>query len=123
MLQHNVLALLQTPQFGAEAWDMAKSVMITLSTLGVGYLVKTVRAMEFSVRSLQTTVTGEDGRNGLRGDTKLHNSRLAKLEEWRTKLDTAAAVERELYEGEERRQTSRRVRDKLLNNELMAGDL
>ncbi len=118
----DVFALLQTPQVGAEPWEIAKGVMLSLSTLGVGYLVKTVRAMEFSVTSLQNIVTGVDGKNGLKGDAKLHDARLDELEIWRTKLDTASVIERELYEGEERRQRSRRIRDKLLNNEPLTGE-
>ncbi len=111
-----------TPQVGAESWEIAKGVMLSLSTLGVGYLVRAVRTMEFSVRALQITVTGEDGKNGLKSQAGLHDARIDDLEIWRTKLDTASAMERELYEGEERRQRSRRIRDKLLNNEPLTGE-
>lgn len=101
----------------APIWELAKGVMLSLVTMGVGYLIKTIRLVEFDLRDLRLTVTGTDGKNGIQENTRLHNVRLDVLEAWRIKLDTAAAIERELYEGEERRLNSRRLRDRIMEQE------
>lgn len=101
----------------APMWELAKGVMLALVTMGVGYLIKTVRLLEFDMQDVRLTLNGKGGKNGLRGESSLHNDRLDELEAWRIRLDTASAIERELYQGEERRHTARRLRDRMLEDE------
>lgn len=102
----------------AELWELLKGTMLALVTMGTGYLIRTVRILEFEMQEVKHTLTGSSGADGLRGESRIHDHRLDELEIWRTKLDTATAIERELYEGEERRLTSRRLRDQLLDIRL-----
>lgn len=85
--------------------------MLTLSTLGVGYLVRTVRSLEVSLRLLQVDVKGEDGHNGIKSETKKHSHRIEAIEKRNARIDALAEKERQQYGGPERRQTARRERD------------
>ncbi len=104
-----------TPQLGAETWELAKGVMLTLVTLGVAYLVRGVRSLEFEVRDIRADVKiAQGGELALKKATHEQDLRLARLEDWRTKLDTVSEIERELWEGTERREKARWLRDKVL---------
>ncbi len=104
-----------TPQLGAETWELAKGVMLTLVTLGVAYLVRGVRSLEFEVRDIRADVKiAQGGELALKKATHEQDLRLDRLEDWKTKLDTVSEIERELWEGTERREKARRLRDKVL---------
>ncbi len=57
---------------------------------------------------------GPDGENGLRSDVRLVVARVSSIENRNLEIDAIAAREREQYNGPEKRQTRRRMRDNLL---------
>lgn len=107
------LLLMQATQ----GWSGPQMVIAFISSLSVAAtiaLAKLVIWMRDEIREIKRDVSGKDGKNGLKSDSAQYNARLDELEEWRIKLDLAAKLEREMYEGPERRQEARRLRDKLL---------
>lgn len=118
------LAYLQqspTETVSGELWEIMKGVFLTLSTLGVGYLVKATRQMELNVRLLQVAVYGEDGKNGLKGDSRETKKRLSAIEERNERIDAVTEYERSQYDGPERRRNLRRLRDKQFPGPLDEG--
>lgn len=113
---------MQAANVPTELWELAKGVMLSLVTLGTGYLVRSVRKMEFHVRELQIDVRGIDGTNGLKGTQKEHNQRLEKIEERNERIDAVTEYEKQHYTGPERRQAHRRLRDKEFPNPLDVED-
>ncbi len=86
--------------------------MLTLTTAGVLFTVKTIFGLRDEVRTLTAIVCGPDGGNGLRSDVRRNNLRLDSIENRNRELDAISKRERELYTGpEKRQQTSRRDRD------------
>lgn len=108
----------QTPVPVPEVWEVAKGVMLSLSTLGVGYLVRTIRSVELRMREIEIVVSGVDGKNGLRSAARDHHRRLERIEERNDRIDAVAEYEKHNYQGPERRQTSRRLRDQEFPNPL-----
>ena len=113
-----LLYLQSTPgPVNAEAWEIAKGVMLTLVTLGVAYLIRGIRTLEFEVRDIKADVkTAQSGELALKKGAHEHDSRLDVLEIWKAKLDTVSEIERELWEGDERRMRLRRLRDRMMTD-------
>ncbi|MBA3762237.1 MAG: hypothetical protein M3R13_12165 [Armatimonadota bacterium] len=100
------------------AWEIVKTIIITLGTAAAIGSFRMMQSVRDDVRDTKREVFGQNGKDGLRGNTRLHDARLDELEEWRTKLDTATAIELELWQGKDRRQKARRLRDRLLQGEF-----
>ncbi len=96
----------------AGAWELAKGIMLTLTTAGVLFTVKTIFGLRDALRELTVIVCGSDGQNGLRSSVRHHTERLDTIENRNRELDAISKRERELYTGPEKRhQASRRDRD------------
>lgn len=99
-------------QPSSELWEIIKGVMLSLSTLGVGYLVRGVRALEVAVRDLQVDTRGVDGSNGIIGTQKAHTAEIRAIQSRNHRMDILAAQceqERLSYTGTERRHHLRRT--------------
>lgn len=105
------LLMLQTIAGSSESWEVAKSVMLALITIASLWTARTVFTLRDAVRDLSTTVVGVDGLNA---KMKMVEMRLGKIEERNLKIDAIAQLEREQYDGPERREAIRRMRDHLL---------
>ena len=95
-------------------WELAKGVMLTLTTMGVAWIARTVFLMRDGVIWLKDKVGGPDGKNGLVGDSKACNARIGKLEMWQARILDAEERASAAYQGEERRLAMRRELDKAL---------
>lgn len=101
-------------------WEIVKGVGIFVCTAMLAWVVKTLRAVSEGQTKLTYIVVGIDGKNGLRSTSQSHGDRLDVIEERNLVLDEVAKRERELYEGEDRRQgPQRRLRD-LIREEMEA---
>lgn len=109
-------------QIGVESWEIAKGIMLSLSTLGVGYLVRSVHKMEFAVMELQREVFDKDGNNGLKREAARQKDEIAAIKDRNLAIDTLAKKERDQYQGEERRRHLRRERDQVFPNPLDGED-
>jgi hypothetical protein len=97
-------ALLQaTP--AQSAWELAKGVMLTLTTAGVMGMLHLTLRMRDDVRDLKRDV-GE-----LALDSRDHGERLQILESWKTAEDAVTAIEKEMLRNSDR--YPERLRDKL----------
>lgn len=96
---------------GPELWEVAKGVMIALTTLGVGYLIRTDRNREIRTVELEREVFDRDGDNGLKRKMGRVKTRLDSLEAWRIQQDTIDAIEEE--QRQEVGRGRERLRDKL----------
>lgn len=106
-----VLVLLQTQL--APAWELTKGVMLTLSTAGVLWTARTVFFLRDDVRDLKKDVGGADGTNGVKSEVRALIRRIDSVEKRNDRQDLAEEIERENYQGEDRRQAARRLKDKL----------
>lgn len=106
---NNLILAIQTA-VPAEGWEMAKGVMMALTTLGVGWTAKTVFFLRDDVRDLKRTV-GTDGSNGLKTAVASLSDRLGRIEDRNSRIDAVAEAERRQYPGPERRRELRRLRD------------
>ncbi|HXG72577.1 MAG TPA: hypothetical protein VNJ04_18390 [Gemmatimonadaceae bacterium] len=100
----------------SQSWEIAKGVMLALTTMGVTWIARTVFLMRDEVILLRKCV-GLNGNTGLEGQGKAHNSRLGKLETWKTEVHAVEAADRMRYEGENKRHTRRRALDQLHEGE------
>lgn len=102
--------MLQSPEI-AQTWEVAKSVMLTLTTLGVAWIARTVFVTRDDVRDLKYDVRGVDGTNGIKSIVKHLDERVGVLEDHKIMLDAVEEAERQQYQGDERRHGARRLRD------------
>lgn len=109
----DIFAAIQAVTTSGEGWRLVQGVMMTLTTLGVGWTAKTVFHLRDDVRELKSCV-GTDGKNGLQTAVAEINSRVRHIEERHAAIDAVAEAERNGYEGPERRYQVRRQRDSLL---------
>ncbi|HXG71395.1 MAG TPA: hypothetical protein VNJ04_12390 [Gemmatimonadaceae bacterium] len=96
----------------SSSWEVAKGVMLTLTTMGVTWIARTVFLMRDEVVLLRKCV-GMDGKNGLISEGKAHDTRIDDLEHWKTEVHAVEAADRMRYVGENKRHTRRRALDQL----------
>lgn len=111
-----ILTALQAaaPSVTAEGWETAKGVMLTLSTAATMWIARTLFTLRDAVRDLKKTVIGADGQNGLNSKIKNVEERVDSIENRNREIDAVARAEKEQYDGPERRQNPRRLRDTLI---------
>lgn len=97
-----------------EGWEIAKGVMLTLTTAGVVWTARTVFGLRDDLRDLKITVIGSDGTNGIASKVKRNTARLDAIEARNLAIDAVVELERKQYEGPNQRRTVRRLRDHLL---------
>jgi hypothetical protein len=98
------------PEF-SPFWEMAKGVMLTFSTAGIGWLISTVRRVEKRQVTLEHLVIGVDGKNGMRSKVTTLGEDVAAIKLRNERIDTITEYEKKQYPGEDRRQGPRRIRD------------
>lgn len=101
----------------APLWDIAKGVMLTLTTAGVGWTARTVFVIRDDMRDLKTDVHGRDGTNGIKSMVKQLITRVDAIEDRNLVIDAVAEAEKEEYTGDERRHGLRSVRE-LIRSEV-----
>lgn len=89
----------------ASTWELAKGVMLSLTTIGVGWTARTVFTLRDDVRDLKKSV-GLNG-NGLIAQANRNTARLDAINERHVAVDAIAAE----YGGPERRHPPNRRRD------------
>jgi hypothetical protein len=109
--------MLLEPSVSASSWEVVKGVLLTLCTAGIIAALRLLWLMRDAIQKLTHVVFGAAGNNGLFTLSTLHDLRLDALEEWRTKLNAISEIERELWEGPDRRRYIRRLRDRLMKDE------
>jgi hypothetical protein len=90
-----------TPEL-SQGWEIAKGVMLSLTTIGVAGLFKIMFTMRDDVRDLKKAV-GTDGKNGLLAKEILLAQRLDIIDDRHLQEDTVTEIELELSEGKRRR--------------------
>lgn len=110
---NDIYAVIQAATVSAEGWETAKGVMLTLSTAATMWIARTLFTLRDAVRDLKTAV-GTDGGNGVISKVKQHALRLDAIEDRNLAIDAIAEKEAREYQGPERRQSARRLRDQLL---------
>ncbi|HXG69474.1 MAG TPA: hypothetical protein VNJ04_02555 [Gemmatimonadaceae bacterium] len=113
--------ILQIDPLSATSWEVAKGVMLTLTTSGVSWIAWTLFIVSRDVHDLKKCV-GINGNTGLEGQGKAHAGRLGKLETWKTEVHAVEAADRMRYEGENKRHTRRRALDQLHEKDEGAED-
>lgn len=113
----NAVAFLQQGPVESN-WEAIKGALLSATVLLLVAACRLLWKQTVAIQQLLHIVIGTDGKNGLKAASRLHNARLDDLEKWQLQMDTAAAIERELYEGPDRRKEARRIRDKIIAEEL-----
>ncbi len=103
----------QTTPAVSMSWDAFTGILLSLTTLGVLWTARTVFSLRDDVRDLKGEV-GLDGKNGLKKKYTDIFDRLNNIESRNNKIDAIAAAERQQYDGVERREEARRLRDTLM---------
>lgn len=106
--------LLQTAALPSEGWPLVQGIMVTLTTIGVAWIARTVFCLRDDVRDLKNTVGTDGNSDGLKWQVADIDKRLRAMERRNIELDAVAEAERQQYQGPERRWTARRLRDHLL---------
>lgn len=99
-------ALEQSP-----TWELAKGLLLFVSTSGISYGVVLLRRIVQGQQRHENILIGVDGKNGLRSKVDLLITRVDALEDRAIALDAVAEAERHLHPGPDRRVGSRRMRD------------
>ena len=113
-----IIAMLQLDASAAQGWEVAKGVMLTLTTAGVMWSARTLLSVRDRVRDLSSVVMGRDGSNGLKSASKDHEERIQIIEERHSNLDAIAEFEKAQHPGPDRRHENRRLRDQAFPNPL-----
>lgn len=107
------IAALQATLDGNPTWEIAKGVMLSLSTASILASAALLWRLRDGVRDLKREVCGEDGKNGLKSEMRNVLRRLTAIEARNIAVDAVAEAERELHDGPDRRHHARRLRDKI----------
>jgi len=103
-------ALLQaTP--AQSAWELAKGVMLTLTTAGVMGMLHLMLRMRDDVRDLKREVGTGIGGDGLKAASNDHEERIQDLEGWKIAENAITEIEKERLRGSGR--FPERLRDNL----------
>ncbi len=110
-----LLMLQNSPVVGgfSGAWEIGKGVMLTLTTAGVLWIARSTFFLRDDVRDLAHDVRGRDGDNGIKSSLRKLVDRTDALEGRNERLDAIKAYEKEQYAGEDRRESERRLLDKV----------
>lgn len=108
------MLMLESASEVAASWEVAKSVMITITCAGILWMCKTLFTVRDDVRDLKRDWKGEDGTNGAKSQLADHDQRLDDIERRNLRID---AVEQELYDGPNRRRQARRLTDIIRESE------
>lgn len=99
-------------------WDGIRTVLLTLCTLGVGFLVARIK----DVTLVKNIVVGVDGRNGLRSRMEKVEKKIEKLIAYNIAVEAVHEAEMDQLGGRpDRRHERRRLADKL-QDEILGGE-
>jgi hypothetical protein len=95
----------------APIWEVAKGVMLTGITAGVGWIATTLRTIAREQIDQKHILVGVDGKNGLKSDVRLLVRRVDAIEDRNIAIDAVNEAERQQHPSGERRIGARRLRD------------
>lgn len=110
-------AQLAEPHAVAPIWEVAKGVMMTLVTGGVWWIARTVFALRDDMRDIKHEVC--DPKTGLKALVARNDARIGLIEDRNLVIDAVAKLEKEEYDGDERRHGLRSVQA-MIRNEVDA---
>jgi hypothetical protein len=105
----------------APLWEVAKGLMLFLSTALLSWIARTVAQVRTSQRDQLHILKGVDGDGGFKKDiaglestVRLHGRRLDRIEGRFIALDAVEDADQQDHPGDERRTKVRRTRDQVL---------
>ena len=95
------------------SWEAIKSVLLVLIAGGVGWMCRQILLMRDGFHDLANEVWGRDKKNGMRSRLADLIERVKQIDKRHERLDAITDYERQQYDGPDRRQDQRRLRDKV----------